>query len=62
MPAAVVKAERYAQVEKLLSEINSQRSIVRLTGVGARNFGQLNKKARTSSLLLPSLRSKKAQK
>ena len=33
VPAAVAKAVRYAQVDKLLLERNSQRSIVRVTGV-----------------------------
>lgn len=33
VPAAVAKAVQYAQVEKLLVERNSQRSIVRATGV-----------------------------
>ena len=33
VPAAVRKAAQYAQVDALLSERNSQRSIVRLTGV-----------------------------
>ena len=32
-PAAVVKAVQYAQVDDLLSERNSQRSIARVTGV-----------------------------
>ena len=33
VPAAVAKAAQYAQVEALLTERNSQRSIVRATGV-----------------------------
>ena len=33
VPAAVARAVRYAQVDKLLREGNSQRSIVRVTGV-----------------------------
>ena len=33
VPAAVARAVRYAQVEELLGERNSQRSIVRVTGV-----------------------------
>ena len=32
-PAAIAKAAQYAQVDKLLAERNSQRSIVRATGV-----------------------------
>ena len=32
-PAAVAKAVQYAQVDELLSERNSQRSIARVTGV-----------------------------
>ena len=32
-PAAVAKAVQYAQVDELLSERNSQRSIARMTGV-----------------------------
>jgi transposase-like protein len=33
VPAAMAKAVQYAQVDKLLLERNSQRSIVRVTGV-----------------------------
>ena len=33
VPAAVAKAAQYAQVDELLSERNSQRSIARVTGV-----------------------------
>jgi len=33
VPAAVARAVRYAQVDQLLRERNSQRSIVRVTGV-----------------------------
>lgn len=45
VPAAVAKAVRYAQAEKLLSERNSQRSIVRATGVSRVTIAKLLKKS-----------------
>lgn len=44
-PAAAVRAIRYAQVEKLLVERNSQRSIVRATGVSRMTVAKLVKKS-----------------
>jgi len=44
-PAAVERAARYAQVEKLLVERNSQRSIVRVTGVARMTVAKLAKKS-----------------
>jgi len=44
-PAAVAKAAQYAQVEKLLVERNSQRSIVRATGVARVTVAKLLKKS-----------------
>lgn len=44
-PAAVAKAAQYAQVEKLLVERNSQRSIVRATGVARMTVAKLAKKS-----------------
>ena len=40
-PAAAARAGRYAQVEKLLVEGNSQRSIVRATGVARMTLARL---------------------
>ena len=45
VPAAVAKAARYAQVEALLTERNSQRSIVRATGVARMTIAKLLKKS-----------------
>ena len=45
MPAAVAKAVQYAQVDELLGERNSQRSIVRLTGVSRMSIAQRIKKS-----------------
>ena len=45
MPAVVAKAAQYAQVEALLTERNSQRSIVRATGVARMTIAKLIKKA-----------------
>ena len=45
VPAAVAKAVQYAQVEKLLVERNSQRSIVRATGVSRVTVAKLLKKS-----------------
>lgn len=44
-PAAPRKATQYAQVEKLLLERNSQRSIVRATGVARMTVAKLAKKS-----------------
>ena len=46
VPAAVAKAVRYAQVDKLLLERNSQRSIVRVTGVSRMTVAGRVKKSR----------------
>ena len=51
-----------AQVEKLLAERNSQRSIVRVTGVARTIVAKLAKKAQQASPPLPRLRPKKAQR
>ena len=45
VPAAVAKAAQYAQVEALLTERNSQRSIVRATGVARMTIVKLLKKS-----------------
>ena len=45
VPAAVAKAIQYAQVAKLLVERNSQRSIVRATGVSRVTVVKLLKKS-----------------
>ena len=45
VPAAVAKAAQYAQVEALLTERNSQRSIVRVTGVARMTVAKLLKKS-----------------
>ena len=45
VPAAVAKAAQYAQVEALLTERNSQRSIVRATGVARMTIARLIKKS-----------------
>ena len=44
-PAAVAKAGQYEQVVKLLGERNSQRSIVRATGVARMTVAKLVKKS-----------------
>ena len=44
VPAAAERAARHAQVEKLLAERNSQRSIVRATGVARTMVAKLAKK------------------
>ena len=46
VPAAVAQAVRYAQVDKLLLERNSQRSIVRVTGVSRTSVANRVKKSR----------------
>ena len=45
VPAAVAKAVQYAQVEALLVERNSQRSIARLTGVARMTVARRLKKS-----------------
>ena len=45
VPAAAARAARYAQVEKLLAERNSQRSIGRVTGVARMTVAKLAKKS-----------------
>ncbi len=44
VPAAVARAVRYAQVDKLLEERTSQRSITRLTGVARATVAKRIKK------------------
>ena len=46
-PAAARKAAQYVQVDALLSERNSQRSIVRLTGVARMTVAKRIKKRRS---------------
>jgi len=62
VPAAAERAARYAQVEKLLAERNSQHSIVRVTGMTRMTVAKLAKKAQQASLPLPRLRPQKAQR
>ena len=45
VPAAVAKAVQYAQVDELLGERNSQRSIVRVTGGSRLRIAQRIKKS-----------------
>lgn len=45
VPAAVAKAAQYAQVEALLVERNSQRSITRITGVARMTVAKRLKKS-----------------
>ena len=47
-PAAVEQARRYAQVDQLLLERNSLRSIVRLTGVARNPIAKRVKKSATA--------------
>ena len=58
-PAAVARALRYAQVEKLLAERNSQRSIVRVTGVSRMTVAKLAKKSAGGQPVLAPLAAKK---
>ena len=61
VPAAAERAARYAQVEKLLAERNSQRSIVRVTGVARMMVAKLAKKSAASApVLAPSAAEKGA--
>jgi len=48
VPAAAERSARYAQVEKLLVERNSQRSIVRTAGVSRMTVAKLAKKSAAS--------------
>ena len=48
-PAAIARAVRYAQVEKLLVERVAQRAIVRLTGVSRMTVAKLAKKSATQA-------------
>ena len=45
VPAAIAQAARYEQAERLLSERNSQRSIVRATGVARMTLAKWIKKS-----------------
>ena len=45
VPAAIAKAGQYAQVDRLLAERNSQRSIVRATGVARVTIARRLKKS-----------------
>ncbi len=62
MPAAVGKAAQYAQVDRLLLERNSQRSIGRVTGVARMTVAGRIKKALSNPPLLLRLRPKRAQR
>ena len=62
MPVAARKAAQYAQVDALLVERNSQRSIARVTGVARMTIAKRLKKAAAASPLLPRLRPKKEQR
>ena len=62
VPAAAARTLRYVQVEQLLVERNSQRSIVRVSGVLRMTVVKLIKKALAAHSLLPRLRPKKAQR
>ncbi len=58
----MAKAARYAQVEVLLTERNSQRSTVRATGVARMTIAKLIKKAVLALPQRPRRRPKKAQR
>jgi hypothetical protein len=60
VPAAAERAARDGQVEKLLAEHNSQRSIVRVTGMARMTVAKLAKKAQQARPALPRLRPKSA--
>ena len=47
-PAGPARAARYAQAEKMLAERNSQRSIVRVTGVSRMTVAKLANKSPTT--------------
>jgi len=54
VPAAVARAVRYAQVDKLAGERNSQRSIARVTGVARMTIaGRLKKSLGRPAALAP---------
>lgn len=54
VPAALARAARYAQVDRLLLERNSQRSIVRLTGVARMTVaGRIKKSGGGPAALAP---------
>lgn len=61
-PRLVARADRCAQVDRLLAERNSQRSIVRVTGGSRVTAARLTKKAQMPAPCLPRRRSNKAQK
>ena len=58
-PAGPARAARYAQVEKLLVERNSQRSIVRATGVSRMSVAKLAKKSAAAPAALAPLAAEK---
>ena len=60
VPAAAERAVRYAQVEKLLAERNSQRSIVRVTGVARMTVAKLAKKSAAAKPALAALAAEKS--
>ena len=62
VPVAAARAVRYEQVEKLLVERNSQRSIVRMTGMARMTVAKLIKKVQAAHPPLPRLRPKKTQR
>ena len=51
VPAAMARAARYAQVDRLLAERHSQRSIVRVTGVSRVTVARLAKKSASAPAL-----------
>ena len=59
-PAGPARAARYAQVEKLLVERNSQRSIVRATGVSRMTVAKLAKKSAAAKPALAALAAEKS--
>ena len=61
-PAAVVKAVQYAQVDDLLSERNSQRSIARVTGVSRVTIASRIKKRRRLRRYFPAYAPKGSRK
>ena len=58
----MAKAAQYDQIEVLITERNSQRSIVRATGVARMTIAKLAKKVVLASPWLPRRRLKKAQR
>ena len=58
-PAGPARAARYAQVERLLAERNSQRSIVRATGVSRMTVAKLAKKSDASGSAVAALATEK---